>query len=123
VRNLALVAIAAYFGISALVSTQPEWFEFIQRVPGRDKLLHCLGAGFLSVVIIGGFSCVVFRSRTYGSFLLLGATALLIALEELGQLAIASRTFDLADLGWSYLGLSMFGLPAIWLKQIRGSAG
>jgi len=123
VRNIALPAIVVYFGISILASIQPEWFEFVQGIPGRDKLLHFLGAGLLSIFIVTGISSVVVRNRTYGPFAMLGAIALLITLEEFGQLAIPSRTFDLPDLGWSYAGIAVFGLPAIWLRRIQKPAG
>jgi hypothetical protein len=53
---------------------------------------------------------------------MLGAITLLITLEEFGQLAIPSRTFDLTDLGWNYVGIAVFGLPAIWLRGIQESA-
>jgi hypothetical protein len=99
VRNIALLAIVVYFGISILASIQPEWFEFVQGIPGRDKLLHFLGAGLLSIFIVAGISSVVVRNRTYGPFAMLGAITLLIAFEEFGQLAIPSRTFDSSLIG------------------------
>lgn len=122
VRNLALLAIAAYLGISILASFQPEWFEFVRDLPGRDKLIHFLGAGLLSILIVTGFSSIVIYNRTYGPFSMLGAITLLITLEEFGQLVIPSRTFDLTDLGWSYAGIVVFGLPAIWLRGVQTSA-
>ena len=117
VRNLAILALVAFFALSALSSVQPEWFAFVQGVPGRDKLLHFLGAGVLSVLNVIGFSPAGVRGRTYQGVLLLGAVVLLITLEELLQLAIPSRNFALADLGWSYAGIAVFGLPAIWLRS------
>ena len=121
-RNLTLLAIVVYFGISILAAIQPEWFEFVQDLPGRDKLIHFLGAGLLSILMVTGFSSVVVHNRTYGPFSMLGAITLLITLEEFGQLAIPSRTFDLTDLGWNYVGIAVFGLPAIWLRGIQESA-
>ncbi len=117
VRNLAILALVAFFALSALSSVQPEWFAFVQGVPGRDKLLHFLGAGVLSVLNVIGFSPAGVRGRAYRGVLLLGAVVLLITLEELLQLAIPSRTFALADLAWSYAGIAVFGLPAIWLRS------
>jgi len=46
------------------------------------------------------------------------AIALLMTLEELGQRAIPSRTFELADLGWSYVGVAIFGLFAMLRRRI-----
>jgi len=122
VKNLAFLAIAIFFGISVLVSIQPEWFGFVHGVPGRDKLLHFLGVGILSVFIVTGFSPVMVRTRTYGPFSMLIAIALLITIDEFGQIAIPSRTFDLTDLCCSYAGIAVFGLPAIWLKRLQASA-
>ena len=122
-RNIALLAIVVYFGISFLASIQPEWFEFVHGIPGRDKLLHFLGAGLLSIFIVTGISSVVVCNRTCGPFAMLAAVTLLITFEEFGQLAIPSRTFDLSDLCWSYAGIAVFGLPAIWLRRIQQPAG
>ena len=122
VRILALLAIVMYLGVSILASIQPEWFEFVQGLRGRDKLIHFLGAGLLSVFIVTGFSSLVVRNRIYGPFSILGGIILLVTLEELGQLVIPSRTFDLTDLGWSYAGIVIFGLPTIWLRGVQDSA-
>ena len=122
VRILALLAIVMYLGVSILASSQPEWFEFVQGLRGRDKLIHFLGAGLLSVFIVTGFSSLVVRNRIYGPFSILGGIILLVTLEELGQLVIPSRTFDLTDLGWSYAGIVIFGLPTIWLRGVQDSA-
>ena len=121
-RNLALLAIAVYLGISILASIHPEWFEFVHGLPGRDKLIHFFGAGLLSIFMVTGFPSVVVYNRTYGPFSMLGATTLLVTFEEFGQLAIPSRTFDLTDLGWSYMGIVVFGLPAVWLRGVQESA-
>lgn len=118
VRNLAILALAAFFAVSALCSVKPEWFEFVQGVPGRDKLFHFLGAGVLSVLNVVGFSSAEVRGRSSRGVLMLGAVVLLITLEELLQLAIPARTFALADLGWSYAGIAVFGLPALWLRWV-----
>jgi len=122
VKKLALLAIAVFFGSSILVSIQPEWFEFVHGIPGRDKLIHFLGAGILAVFMVTGFSPVVVRTRTYGPFSILVAIALLVTIEEFGQIALPSRTFDLTDLGCSYVGIAVFGLSAIWLKRIQAPA-
>ena len=119
VRTLAVLAILAFVVISALVSIHPEWFAFVRSVPGRDKLLHCLGVGLLAVTTVLGFSPPESRSRRRRPLLVLAAIALLVTLEEFGQLAIPTRAFDLADLAWSYTGMALFGLPVVWLMRLR----
>jgi len=111
-----------FFGISALFSIQAEWFHFVQDLPGRDKLLHCLGAGLLSIVIITGFSAFVVRRPVWGPLSVLAAIALLIRLEECGQPAIPARTFDLTDLGWSCARIALFRLPAMCFRRIQEAA-
>ncbi len=115
-------AIAAYWLLSILVSIRPDWFLFVQGVPGRDKLLHFIGASLLTVILVSGSTSLALRRRAFGPFLLLAAVALLVTLEEFTQLAIPSRTFDLFDLGYSYAGILLFGLPALWLKRMQASA-
>jgi hypothetical protein len=111
-----------FIGISALASVQPDWFAFAQAVPGRDKLFHCLGAGLVSLLSIAGFPPLAVGKRNYGRLPVLAAIVVLITVDEVAQAAIASRTFDLADLGWSYAGIGAFGLPAIWLARIDALA-
>jgi VanZ family protein len=123
VRTLALLAILTFVVMSALASIYPEWFVFVRAVPGRDKLLHCLGVGLLAVVTVIGFSSPDSRHQQWRPFWVLAAIALLVTLEEFGQLAIPTRAFDLADLAWSYTGMALFGLPAVWLIRLRRSAG
>jgi hypothetical protein len=121
VRTLALLAILAFIAISALMSIHPAWFVFVQGVPGRDKLLHCLGVGLLAVITVIGFSSPDSRHRQWRPLWVLAAIALLVTLEEFGQLAIPTRAFDPADLAWSYTGMGLFGLPAVWLARLRAS--
>jgi len=117
--RLALPAVAAYLLLSILVSIRPEWFLFVQGVPGRDKLLHFAGASLLTLILVSGNTSLAIHRHAFGPFLLLAAIALLITLEEFTQLAVPTRTFDLFDLGSGYAGILLFGLPAIWLKRMQ----
>ena len=91
-------------------------------IPMRVVMIIRRLPGLLSVFMVTGFSSLVVRNRTYGPFSILGGIILLVTLEELGQLVIPSRTFDLTDLGWGYAGIAIFSLPAIWLRAFQESA-
>ena len=59
--------------------------------------------------------------RLLGALLIAGAgglvLALLIGLEEWSQQYFSSRTFDLVDLTFSYLGVAFFSWVAVQLKK------
>jgi VanZ family protein len=80
-----------------------------------DKFGHFVLYGILALLInLTLFRGRPARSRTWiavGSGLIL---AVLISLEELSQQYFANRTFSLADLAASYLGVGFFG----WLSVI-----
>lgn len=122
-KILALLAIAAFFCLSVASSVQPDWFDFIYAIPGRDKSVHFVVGGVLSFLVVAGFSGTAWRGHTFGPLVWLALTVLLVTLDEITQIAIPSRTFALLDLGWSYAGVLLFGLAAIlWLWVVRLSA-
>ena len=117
-RYLALLAITTFFTISALVSTRKEWFGFVYDVPGGDKFFHFVGMGLLAFFMVLGFSSLTTHDRRLGPTAILAAVALLVTLDEVVQLAIPSRVFDLDDLAWSLAGVLVFGLAATGIKWI-----
>ncbi len=92
---------------------------YINRIPHADKVGHFVLYGILAFLI----NLTLFRSlppeRSRGSSRKWIAVAsglilaLLIGLEEFSQQYFATRTFSLADLGASYLGLIFFSWLAI----------
>ena len=119
-RYLAFLAIAAFFSISALVSVHREWFGFIYYdLPGGDKFAHFLGPGLLAFCMVLGFSSRAAQHRRLSPIASLAAVALLVTLDEVIQLAIPSRAFELKDLAWSLTGVLVFGLAATGIQQIR----
>jgi hypothetical protein len=119
-RYLAFLAIAAFFSISALVSVHREWFGFIYNdLPGGDKFGHFLGPGLLAFCMVLGFSSRAARHRLLSPIATLAAAALLVTFDEVIQLAISSRTFELKDLSWSLTGVLVFGLAATGIQRIR----
>ena len=118
-RYLAFLALAASVSISALASVHWEWFGFIYGLPGRDKLVHFLGPGLLAFCMVLGFSSRAANHRLLSPVASLAAASLLVTLDEVIQLAISSRTFELKDLAWSLTGVLVFGLAAIGIQWIR----
>jgi polysaccharide biosynthesis protein VpsQ len=117
-RYLAYLAIATFFTISALVSMHKEWFGFIYGIPGKDQFAHFIGMGLLSFFMVLGFSSRATRVRPLGPLASMAAATLLVTLDEVSQLAIASRTFSLDDLAWSFAGVLVFGLAATVVQWI-----
>lgn len=87
---------------------------FLYAFPFGDKAGHFILYGILALLL----NLALFRARPDQSRgrlavqcgLILG---LLIGLEELSQHSFASRTFDLVDLTFSYLGVVFFSWVAI----------
>jgi polysaccharide biosynthesis protein VpsQ len=82
---------------------------FINRIPHGDKAGHFILYGILTLLI----DLSLFRSLPNQSRNLLAVKcglifALLIGLEEYSQQFFSSRTFSLADLFASYLGVIIF---------------
>jgi len=117
-RYLAYLAITTFFTISVLVSTRKEWFGFVYDVPGGDKFFHFVGMGLLALCMVLGFSSLTTHDHRPGPTAILAAVALLVTLDEVVQLAIPSRVFDLDDLAWSLAGVLFFGLTATGMKWI-----
>jgi VanZ family protein len=92
---------------------------YINRVPYADKAGHFLLYGILALLI----DLTLFRSlprersrrssRMWIAVVSGSILALLIGLEEVSQRNFSTRTFSLADLGASYLGVIFFSWLAI----------
>jgi VanZ family protein len=122
-KYIALLTIAAYFSINALVSAKGEWFGFIYDVPGGDNIAHFVGSGLLAFIMVLGFSSLGTNHRQFGPIASLVAATLLVTLGEIIQIAMPSRDFQLDDLAWSFAGILVFGLAATGLERIRRRLG
>jgi len=94
-----------------------HYVGFIYNFPYGDKAGHFILYGILTLLI----NLTLFRSRPDQSRIRLavkcGLTlALLIGLEEFSQRYFSSRTSDLVDLTFSYLGVVSFSWLAIKTK-------
>ena len=95
-------------------------FNGIRRIPGGDKLGHFLLMGLFSFLLNVSLSCRtvrVFAVRVLLGSVIAGAA---VTLEELSQIFVRYRTFDLVDLFFDYAGIWTFGRLALHLKLRRG---
>jgi VanZ family protein len=107
-----LVIILADAGVLA------HYVGFIYAFPFGDKAGHFILYGILTLLI----DLALFRARPDQSRRRLAVVcglvlALLIGLEELSQQYFSSRTFDLVDLTFSYLGVAFFSWVAVGMKM------
>ena len=101
---LVVLVILANFGLGS------SFYSFINAVPGGDKtghfILYGLMSYFLNSALKGKVISFYSLKMLKGSFFL----AVVIAIEELSQYYIPSRTFSWLDLLASYFGVYVFGL-------------
>lgn len=119
---LTFVFFAAFIGLVIYIADSGQgakYWSFLDHVPYGDKLGHFLLMGTLCLLLN-----LALRARTLqrgrgtillGSLIVAGiATA-----EEITQLFLSSRTFDLTDLAADYLGIFLAGRLAVWLCRDR----
>ena len=106
-----LVIVLADAGILA------HYVGFVYKLPFADKTGHFILYGILALLIdLALFRVHPDQSRwriAVWSGLVL---SLLIGLEEISQQGFSSRSFDLMDLTFSYLGVAFFAWVAILIK-------
>ena len=95
---------------------------FIARIPYADKVGHFVLYGILALLInMTLFRSLPNRSRKWIVVMSGLLLILIIGLEEFSQRYFAERTFSLADLTASYLGVVFFSWLAVKTKkQIKG---
>jgi len=100
----------------------PPVVKSIYDFPYGDKLGHILLYGFLALLLnLNGLGNVQDQHRkryvfTVGLFL-----CLFIGLEEISQIFISQRSFDLLDLGASLFGVVLFSWIAFSIRTRRAS--
>ncbi len=94
-------------------------FRPVRRIPYGDKISHFILMGLLSFAVNLLFQGGQFR---WGRLQLLKGSlivAIVVTLEEISQLFIQYRTFDLVDLAFDYAGIFLFGQLAYYLIKRR----
>lgn len=100
---LVLIILAANLGVGE------GFFLLVSRIPHFDTLGHFMLLGTLSLLVNLGFTSNrvrLLRLPLLKSCLILAA---IITLEEISQIFLAHRSFDLTDLSANYLGIFLFG--------------
>ena len=106
-----LVIVLADAGILA------HYVGFVYKLPFGDKAGHFILYGMLILLIdLALFRARPDQSRWRIAFMSGLVLALLIGLEEISQQGFSSRSFDLVDLTFSYLGVAFFSWVAILIK-------
>ena len=94
-------------------------FRFVRQTPYGDKVGHFVLMGLFSLILNLALSCGKIR---LGAFSLLAGSmvvAVIVTLEELSQIFVRYRTFDLVDLIFDYTGIFLFGQLALYLTKTR----
>ena len=118
--RIAAVAIALLVLATSIVASivQPALFDRLTDFfPWGDKLGHLLIMGSLSFVVVLGFASRRQPLRAAG--LCVVVLLLAVTVDEVLQIWIPSRSFDLADLACNYAGILLFGAAAAALVRWR----
>jgi VanZ family protein len=92
--------------------------KIVNRIPLGDKAGHFILYGILTLLInLTIFRSIPSQSRKQVAVRIGLILALLIGLEEFSQQDFPNRTFDLADLTASYLGVAFFSWQAVRTKK------
>ncbi len=88
--------------------------QIVYLVPYGDKWGHFILMGLLAFFVNLLFKCK--KLKIFKLSFLKGSVIILtiVTLEELSQIFIESRSFDLLDLTFDYLGILLFGQLALW---------
>lgn len=93
------------------------FFDFIRTQPNGDKWGHFALFGTLNFVVV---LATRYRSLSLGKFRIYQGTLgvlIFVISEEISQVFIATRTFDLVDLSADFLGISLSALAAFAIPK------
>jgi VanZ family protein len=119
-RWLPFVAFTAFVACViawADTGTMPRTFAWIGRQPFGDKVAHFVLIGTVAFLLdhaLAGRRVTIGRWRVRLALLLV---AVVMTMEELSQLWILGRDFELGDLAANYAGIAVAVLAARWLGR------
>ncbi|MCW5202805.1 MAG: hypothetical protein QTN59_08595 [Candidatus Electrothrix communis] len=117
--GILFLAFFLYVIYAASQGTLPFFIRRLYMFPGGDKLGH-----FILLGIASFFANQLLHPRhflVFGKVFFVGTLIVLLAItgEEISQIFIANRTFDLIDLFCSYLGIIAGDIPARPSRESR----
>ncbi len=120
-RVVSWLVLIAVLSVPAVAVWDFTYFDFVKELPGGDKTGHVVLSCVLAFAAIGGVCGRSVRARGRHFGWCLATVAALVTLEELSQVPLPARSFSLADLAASYLGVGIAGVAA-WSLAPRFAA-
>ncbi len=100
-----------------------SFFNWVLQFPAADKIWHFFSIGLLTLLVNLAFQNkqlpLLNRTILLGSMILVVVTSM----EELSQIFISNRNFEILDLVCNYAGILIFGKVAVHVEQQAKSGG
>jgi len=103
--------------IAARDSKATWFFATVGKIPSFDKVGHFFIMGLISLCAVAGLAHRLPFSPWRSSWIVMGCVLVLSTIDEISQAFIPSRTFSLADLFASLLGIICLGLVGHRISQ------
>lgn len=117
-HGLTLFYVVIVVAIIAAANSGVLPVRFIRYIPGGDKTGHFFFMGMLTFLICLSLGSLEWRRFTVPRACL--GLWIVVGLEELSQMGLSRRSFDLTDLAADTVGIVVFGvLAALVLDRIR----
>lgn len=118
-HGLTVLYAAAIVAIIVAANSGALPVRFLRHIPGGDKTGHFLLMGMLTLLVNLSLARLGWRRLTVPRVCL--GLWILVGLEELSQLGLSRRSFELADLAADTVGIVVFGFLAALLLDPRRS--
>lgn len=96
-------------------------FDFVRSVPNGDKVGHFLLFGVLTLVVNLALKLRTLNLHYFRMYIGTILVSLFVVLEELSQVFIPSRTFELEDLTADAIGIMLFTLATYAIAKCARS--
>lgn len=104
-------------GVVYLANTGSDLLRIFYGIPNFDKVGHFTLFGILAFFVNKAMGCK--KTEVLGNVVLTGSLwiVLFVGLEELSQIFIATRNFDVSDLMYDLVGIYLGGFIAVVTSQ------
>lgn len=119
VSILAIGFFAFIVWIIYLANTGAEsiFFDFVRSIPYGDKIGHVGLIGTLTLLAVVALKFKSIKVRSVAIYYGVALVFAFVLIEELSQLFIPSRTFDLVDMTANIVGIGAAALLCYWLHK------